>query len=293
MNNGELLVRVSRRAVEATDIIACNLVATDGRSLPSWEAGAHIDVHLPNGLVRQYSLCNALGQQEGYRIAVLRDPNTRGGSLALHALGEGDSLRISLPRNLFPLQEGSHSSLLFAGEIGITPLLAMAGRLNTQGRPFELHYFVRTRSRAAFLNELQSSPFAQQVIVHADDELCKSDSVATLLHSAREAARDTHIYTCGPTGFLDHVLETAKLQSWPEDQIHYESFMPVKPAGGDSFEVRIPSLGQSVTVAPNETVVAAVTRLGVDIPVSCEQGIRGCWRARLTTRTCTLRMKNV
>jgi vanillate O-demethylase ferredoxin subunit len=100
MNSGELLVRVSCRAVEATDISACNLVETDGRSLPSWEVGSHIDVHLPNGLVRQYSLGNALGQQEGYHIAVLRDPNNRGGSLAPHALQKGDSLRVSLSHNL-------------------------------------------------------------------------------------------------------------------------------------------------------------------------------------------------
>ena len=100
MNSGELLVRVSCRAVEAMDISACNLVETDGRSLPSWAAVAHIDVHLPNGLVRQYSLCNTLGQQEGNHSAVLRNPNTRGGSLTPHALQKGDSLRISLPHNL-------------------------------------------------------------------------------------------------------------------------------------------------------------------------------------------------
>ncbi len=280
-----IVVKVIRKSAEASDIVSCDLVSSDGEPLPDWEPGAHIDVRLANGMVRQYSLCSAVGQQSGYRIAVLRDPNSRGGSLAVHALGIGDTLSISEPRNLFPLKDGAHSTLLLAGGIGITPLLAMAWQLNAKGRPFELHYFVRSRSRAAFLSELQRSPFGQQVFVHADDEPGKSSSVVRLLHDALESAGDSHIYTCGPAGFLKHVLETANLQGWPEGQIHYESFSSMQPTGGATFEVRIPSLDKAVTVGSDETVVAAVSRLGLDIPMSCEQGICGTCLTRVLEGT--------
>lgn len=270
----EIEVRVVRKTREALEIQAYELAHAGGGELPTYAAGAHVDVHLPGGLVRQYSLCGGASQKGRYRIAVLRDSNTRGGSAAMHdVVSEGDLLRISAPRNLFPLTAGDHPSILLAGGIGVTPLLAMAYELHAAGRPFALHYFARSRERLAFLGELLQSDFAGQVVMHIDDEgQTGVDRVREVLSSL---APEAHVYTCGPTGFLGHVLATAETLSWPPDQLHYETFAPAQRAPGDAFEVRIQSTGESVIVGAGETVVAAVARLGIEIPMSCEQGICG------------------
>lgn len=270
----EIEVKVVRKISEALDINAYELEAANGGELPVYAAGAHVDVHLPGGLVRQYSLCGGISQQGRYRIAVLRDPKTRGGSKAMHeVVSEGYLLRIGSPRNLFPLVEGDHPSLLLAGGIGVTPLLAMAYELHAAGRAFELHYFARSRDRIAFLSELMQSEFASQVVFHIDEERRgDADQVRELLKTLESSA---HIYTCGPAGFLGHVLATAEEVGWPESQLHHETFAAAQRAPGDSFEVRIHSSGETVVVGEDETVVAAVARLGIEIPVSCEQGICG------------------
>ncbi|MDO8248326.1 MAG: PDR/VanB family oxidoreductase [Rhodoferax sp.] len=275
-----IAVKVARKVREAVDINSYELVSTDGQELPSFEAGAHVDVHLPNGLVRQYSLCGMPQQKDRYRIAVLRDPKSRGGSEAVHErVHEGDTLRISAPRNLFRLAVGEQASVLLAGGIGVTPLLAMAYHLHALGRSFELHYFARSKDRVAFLAELQNSGFAKNLVLHLDDEaVADAKPVHSLLETLQ---RDAHIYTCGPTGFLNHVLETASALDWPGAQVHYETFSPPEPIAGDSFEVRILSTGQSVMVAADETVVSAVARIGIEIPVSCEQGICGTCLTRV------------
>lgn len=272
-------VRVVRKTCEALDIHAYELAPVGEESLPAYAAGAHVDVHLPGGLVRQYSLCGSPAQHGHgahmrYRIAVLRDPQSRGGSQAMHeVVGEGDTLRIGAPRNLFPLLAGGQPSILLAGGIGVTPLLAMAYELHATGRPFRLHYFARTRGRVAFLAELLQGPFADHVELHLDDEgTAGGDTVRQLLAALPPTAQ---VYTCGPAGFLQHVLATAAAVAWPSEQLHYETFAPPQQTAGGSFTVRIHSTGASVTVASDETVVAAVARLGVEIPVSCEQGICG------------------
>ena len=280
MSANGIAVKVARKVREALDINSYELVCVNGQALPAFEAGAHVDVHLPNGLVRQYSLCGMPHQKDRYRIAVLRDPKSRGGSEAVHDLvHEGDTLRISAPRNLFRLAAGAQASVLLAGGIGVTPLLAMAYHLHALGSTFELHYFARSRDRVAFLAELQNSGFAGSVVLHLDDEaVAGARPLRSLLETLR---RDAHIYTCGPTGFLNHVLETASALDWPGGQVHYETFSPPQPIAGDSFEVRISSTGQSVVVAADETVVSAVARLGIEIPVSCEQGICGTCLTRV------------
>jgi vanillate O-demethylase ferredoxin subunit len=275
-----IVVKVSKKTREALDINAYELAAVGGGSLPAFEAGSHVDVHLPNGLVRQYSLCGGPSQKDRYRIAVLRDPKTRGGSQAVHELlNEGDTLSISSPRNLFPLVDGAQVSVLLAGGIGVTPLLAMAYRLHASQRPFELHYFARSRERVAFLAELMTGPFADRVVLHLDEETPPGKRPVRELLAALPP--DAHLYTCGPQGFLNHVLETAASLSLPEAQVHYETFSAPEPVSGDSFEVRIHSTGESVTVGADETVVAAVARLGIEIPVSCEQGICGTCLTRV------------
>ena len=280
MSSHEIVVRVVRKTREALDINSYELAASDASGLPGFEAGAHIDVHLPNGLTRQYSLCGHPQQAGRYRIAVLRDPKTRGGSQAVHDLiHEGDELRIGMPRNLFPLQKSGGHSLLLAGGIGVTPLLAMAYHLHREGRPFELHYFTRSRDRAAFMAELQASGLAAQVFFHFDDEPDASQKPVAELLAAMDGA--THLYTCGPAGFLNHVLDSARALGVPDARVHYETFAAAAPVSGGSFEVRIQSTGQKVVVGPDETVVAAVARLGIEIAVSCEQGICGTCLTRV------------
>ncbi len=278
------LVRVVRKEAVATGICAYELESADGTALPPFEAGAHVSVHLPNGLVRQYSLCGGPAQVDAgrYRIAVLRDARTRGGSLAMHeAVQEGDTLHIGAPSNLFPLAQDAGASVLLAGGIGVTPLLAMAYRLHAQGRPFTLHYFARSRDRVAFLDELLSGDFAARVVLHLDDE-APAGQGAPVPALWRMLPRDAHVYACGPAGFLQHVLGTAAEMQWPAHQVHHETFAPAAElAGGGAFEVRIASSGQVVTVGPDETVVAAVARLGIEIPVSCEQGICGTCLTRV------------
>jgi vanillate O-demethylase ferredoxin subunit len=274
MSANQITVKVARKRREALDISSYELVPVEAGDLPAFEPGAHIDVHLPNGLIRQYSLCGTPHQENRYRIAVLRDAKSRGGSQAIHDLvNEGDILRISPPRNLFKLFDGKQENLLLAGGIGVTPLLSMAYHLHKKGCQFELHYFARSKSRVAFLDEIRMGELAKNVVFHLDDEpVVDVRSVRALLESAPP---DAHVYTCGPMGFLDHVLKSTQDLGWPDHRVHYESFSAAGPVEGDSFEVRIQSTGQSIVVGPKETVVQAVARIGVDIPVSCEQGICG------------------
>lgn len=281
-----MVVRVVRKTPAARDISAYELEAMEtGTVLPSYEAGSHVDVHLPNGLIRQYSLCGGPSQAGRYRIAVLRDPASRGGSQAMHdQVAEGDTLRIGAPRNLFALTAGAHPSVLLAGGIGVTPLLAMAYRLHALGQPFVLHYFARSRDRVAFLDEMQSSPFSGQVRLHLDDE-ASSGEAPRVPALWRDFPGDAHVYACGPAGFLRHVQETADKLAWPARQLHQETFSPPVAAAGDSFAVRIASTEQVVTVGADETVVAAVARLGIEIPVSCEQGICGTCLTRVVSGT--------
>ncbi len=162
-------VKVVHKKEEAQDICSYELVRTDGGQLPAFSAGSHIDVHLPGGLIRQYSLCNDAAERHRYRIAVLRDPASRGGSVAMHdQINAGDVLQISEPRNHFPLVHAP-KTLLLAGGIGATPLLCMAQRLHKTGAAFEMHYCTRSQDRTAFRDEIATSPFAPNVHFHYDD----------------------------------------------------------------------------------------------------------------------------
>ena len=159
MSSTTLNVRVAGKTAAAQDICVFDLVAADGAALPPFSAGAHIDVHVPGGLVRQYSLCNPPHETQRYRIGVLRDAASRGGSQAMHERVEvGQTLTISTPKNHFPLAaDASSRSLLLAGGIGVTPILCMAEALGAAGADFEMHYCARTRRHAAFLDHLAAA----------------------------------------------------------------------------------------------------------------------------------------
>lgn len=281
-----LSVRVARKHTEALDICSLDLVAADGSTLPAFEAGAHLDVHLQGGLVRQYSLCNPPGETGRYQIAVLRDAGSRGGSVAVHeAVSEGAMLRISAPKNHFPLAAAAPHHLLLAGGIGITPLLAMAEQLHRQGETFELHHCTRSRERTPFVERVSASPFARQVQHHFDDgdAAQKLDITATL----QRAPTGTHLYVCGPTGFMDAVLAAGRAQGWPEARLHREYFAaaPVDHSHDGGFELEIASSGRVIPVRADQTALAALLAAGLDIPMSCEQGVCGTCLTRVKAGT--------
>ncbi|WP_249672644.1 PDR/VanB family oxidoreductase [Pseudomonas abieticivorans] len=274
-------VTVLARNDEALDICSLELAAVDGAPLPAFSAGAHIDVHLPGGLVRQYSLCNHPGERHRYLIGVLKDPASRGGSHAVHQqLQAGARLTISAPRNLFPLAENAQRSLLFAGGIGITPILCMAEHLARSGAQFELHYCARSAERAAFVERLQASPFADRVTLHFDEQ------PATALNAAQVLAgphAQRHLYVCGPGGFMQHILDSARAQGWAEEQLHREYFAaaPTDTANDGSFKVKVASTGQVFDVAADRSVAQVLESHGVEIQLSCEQGICGTCLTRV------------
>ena len=274
----DLAVRIACKQSEAQDICSLELVAMQGE-LPAFSAGAHIDMVLPGPqgeLIRQYSLCNAPGETHRYQIAVLREPQSRGGSDRVHdGLAVGDILRISVPRNHFALAAHAPHSLLLAGGIGITPLLAMAEQLSGQGAPFALHYATRTRARTPFLARIAAAPYAQQVFHHHSEgnNAQRLDIAATLT----QVAAGSHLYVCGPQRFIDAALATARGQGWPEDRLHCEYFSaaPIDTSGDRTFELEVASTGQVITVLPKQTALQALHAAGLDIASSCEEGVCG------------------
>jgi len=277
-------VKVLRRQAQAEGIDSFDLGREDGAPLPAFSAGSHVDVHLPNGLVRQYSLCNDQAETHRYRIAVLRDPASRGGSAAMHEqVREGDLITISEPRNHFPLAHAPHT-LLLAGGIGITPMLCMAQRLNTVSSSFELHYSTRSLSRTAFREEVAA--FGERTRLHLDD----GDAAQKLDLPAVLAAQPagTRLYVCGPTGFIDFVLKTAKAAGWPADHLHLEYFgaAPQDTSGDGAFQVRLASTGKTYTIPADKPVTLALADQGVSIMVSCEQGVCGTCLTRVLEGEC-------
>ena len=274
-------VVVVSRNDEAQGICSFELAAVDGSPLPAFSAGAHIDVHLPDGLVRQYSLCNHPQERHRYLIGVLKDPASRGGSQRLHEhIHNGARLRISEPRNLFPLAHGARRSLLFAGGIGITPILCMAERLAHGGADFELHYCARSSARAAFVQRLKDSPFAERVFLHFDEQPDTALDAAKVLAAPED---NVHLYVCGPAGFMQHVLDSARAQGWPEDHLHREYFAaaPVDSSNDGSFSVKVSSSGQVFEIPADKTVVQVLESHGIEIAMSCEQRICGTCLTRV------------
>jgi vanillate O-demethylase ferredoxin subunit len=263
--------------MEARDICSLELVSADDKALPAFSAGAHIDVHLPGGLVRQYSLCNSPAETHRYLIAVLRAPVSRGGSTEVHdTLSVGHLLTISLPRNLFPLAPEARKSLLLAGGIGVTPMLCMAEQLAASGADFTLHYAARSRDHMAFIQRIGAGPVTDRVQLHFDDGAAPQRLDLQAVLAAPEPGK--HLYVCGPKGFIDAVLTTARAKGWDGAALHWEFFggAGTQPGAGDcAFEVQIASSGQLIVVSPRQTVTQALAAAGVNVPVSCEQGICG------------------
>lgn len=263
--------------------LSVNLVAENGQPLPEWQPGAHIDVHLRDGLVRQYSLTGQSRIRSHYQICIARDRQSRGGSRYVHdSLRPGQVLSISVPRNLFPLQPAGKVILMAAG-IGITPLYAMAEALELSGVPFVLHYYVKQRGDEAFLAQLSKS------FAHGFCEIWYSSEG----HSPRDhlpaelltIAEDTHLYLCGPQEFMTQVSQQATACGWRSENIHTEAFKPALPTSmsiDEGFTVTIARTGQQCIVSPDQTIARVLLENGVDVPLSCEMGMCGACLTRVT-----------
>lgn len=273
-----LTVRVTRIVRQTPEILAFELSHPWGRALPAYGAGAHVDIHLPGGFTRQYSIARAPAAKPlaPYVVAVKREPASRGGSASMHErVREGDLLPISAPRNTFPIRPEARRHLLLAGGIGMTPLLAMAQALAAQGADFEFCCFARSREHLAFAEALRAPALAAHVRLHFDD--AEAPEKINLKFLLTHPAQGTHLYVCGPGGFMQAVRSAAA--HWPEEAIHTEYFAPPSSGAGQGsdspFELVLARRGITVAVAADQTAVAALHDVGIDIPTSCEQGLCG------------------
>jgi vanillate O-demethylase ferredoxin subunit len=288
MSNLHVRVGSVRRA--AQDVAAVVLLPRSGERLPPFSAGAHIDVVLPlpgGAVVRQYSLCNDAAEDGRYVIGVARSVDGRGGSRwLLDHLREGDDLEIGVPRNSFPLQEAAPNTVLIAGGIGITPLLAMARRLAALGRSWTLYYCVRTPQRAAFLGELMALGPTQVIPVYDG-----VDGVTPLRLDRVVAAAPagTHFYCCGPAGLIAAFREATTGR--PADHVHVEWFAPPPPAPqaqppAQDFGLRLARSQRELRVAADESILDALLAAGIDVPYSCRTGVCATCETRVLEGAC-------
>jgi|SRR5579883_1873545 vanillate O-demethylase ferredoxin subunit len=256
---------------ETPEIKCFELRAMEG-VLPPVQPGAHIDVHLGNGLTRQYSLWNG-PTETAYFIGVKREPQSRGGSAAMHRLIAGQVLEIGEPRNNFPLAETSGLSLLLAGGIGITPLLSMLRFLEAQNRPVQLHFFSRSVTLSPFRALLDGKPNVTQ---HVDLLPPRLDGILLNILSGRQS--DDHVYICGPARFMELAQAIAGASGWPAVQIHLEYFTAENRSGGTAdteFELVLHKSAKRLTVNRDQTIIVALREAGIEILTSCEQGVCG------------------
>jgi vanillate O-demethylase ferredoxin subunit len=266
-------VAISRRETLADGIVGLDLVAVDGGPLPAFDAGAHVDVYVSSGVVRQYSICNDPTERTRYRLGILQEANSRGGSTEIHrAFTEGRRIKIGPPRNNFRLVDDAQKVMLLAGGIGITPLLSMALYLKRRGTPFHLSYCSRTRGRTAFLSEL-GGELAAHTTVHFDD------GPDTQRFSAEKMAfgpsPGTHVYVCGPQGFMDWTIGELKRLGWPENNIHVEYFTATADKTGGTFQVVATRSGKTVEVPAGKSIAEVLIANGIEVSMSCEQGVCG------------------
>jgi ferredoxin-NADP reductase len=284
-----LNVRVHERRVVADGVIAIELRASQGYELSHFTAGSHIDVELTardahgHFIVRQYSLCNDPAEHHRYVIAVGRDADTRGGSAYLHdELKVGDIVRISTPRNHFQLYEPAPHSVLVAGGIGITPLLAMARRLSALGRTWTLYLCARTPERAAFLDELEALP---GTVIPVFDGV-PGGAPIDLKRVIGDAPANAHLYCCGPTTLMEAFEQAAAQRE--AHTVHVEWFKP-RPASTASdvatangaFELNLAHSGVTLAVPPEKSILDVLIEAGVSVQYSCCDGVCGTCETRV------------
>lgn len=255
------------------------LADPDDWPLPPFTAGAHVDLHLAGGLTRSYSLCGDPKAGERWQLAVLREPESRGGSAFLHeGLAVGDRVACSLPRNHFPLAKSAARHVFLAAGIGVTPFLAMIAVLEREGGDFHLHLWARDALHAPFAETVRRLAGEGRASLHlpGTGRLAVADAVAA------EEGGETHLYACGPARFLDAYDQAAA--ALDPARVHREFFVPppveADPDAGP-FEVELARSGLKLKVAPGETILDVVRAAGVAVDASCEGGICGACRARV------------
>jgi ferredoxin-NADP reductase len=254
----------------------------DGAPLPAYKPGAHIDLHLPNGLTRQFSLVVPASDPESYVVGVKRDPESRGGSrYIIDEMRVGHEIKISAPRNTFPLVEDAEHVVLFAGGIGITPIWCMAQQLAALGRSWKLYYACRSRADMAFVETLEK--FDQKFRhLHFDDQAGKVLDIAAAM---AETPQNAHIYCCGPNPMLK-AFEAATAGR-PRHLIHVEYFTPKEEASADQdsklggFWVELARSGEEYFIPEGKKVLEVLYEAGVDVDYSCELGICGACETKV------------
>jgi ferredoxin-NADP reductase len=266
----EYQVEVKSISAASPDVCLIELAPRSPADLPSFTAGSHIDLKLPNGMTRSYSLINSQAERNRYLIAVRRQIDGRGGSGYLHdSLRSGQALVVSAPRNNFPLDESAPDSVFIAGGIGITPVWSMIQRLHGIGRPWKLFYGARSRQDAVFADELQAIGREEQLNFHFGPQPRLSiDSVVASLPAG------THLYCCGPAAMLSAFEKAASGR--PGETIHLEHFAATeKPAADGEFRVKLARRGTTLVVPPGVTILDTLLGAGIDVPHSCREGVCG------------------
>jgi vanillate monooxygenase ferredoxin subunit len=286
MNRHERIsVRIRRRRREVNNIVSIELEAVAGSPLPGFTAGSHVDLLLPSGLIRQYSLCSDPLDLNTYRIAVLLEPASRGGSREVHSLAVGQELSIGVPRNHFPLADDHDSAVLIAGGIGITPIMTMAQTLYRNGVRFSFHYLTRSRMATSFRKELQASSFGSSLQLRHDDEE-GIPSPAELERRIGPPAKGRHLYVCGPRPLIAACIAAADRAGWTDEAIHVEHFKgPDEQVSGKPVTLHLVRRGITIEVPGDRTLARALAEAGIEVPVSCEQGICGTCMVAVTAGT--------
>jgi vanillate O-demethylase ferredoxin subunit len=276
---GRLALQVRQITYEAIGISAYELVDPAGGELPPFTAGAHVDFHLRDGRVRQYSLTNDPAERHRYVIAVLCDERGRGGSKALHERVHVQRLvSVGTPRNNFPLAAAARRHLMLAGGIGVTPMMSMVRQLEREGGDYVLHYCTRSPGHTAFREELAPLAAKGRVVFHHDGGNPSDGLDLARLLAVQEEG--THLYYCGPSGFMKACREAAA--RWAPDTVHLEHFSAgVAPAAAAAattlhapvFQVRIASSGATYEVPDSQTIVDVLRDNGVEIATSCNAGL--------------------
>lgn len=272
---------IAQVTAAATDINSLELVAVNEEALPAYKAGAHVDVFIKPGLTRQYSLTGDPADRTRYRLGILRDPNSRGGSSAIHEdFKVNQHIRIGKPRNNFPLHDAAHT-ILFAGGIGVTPMLSMAYALEAANASWEMHYCGRTADRLAFVDEMKR--FNGKVHIHLDSG--PKDQALDINAVLQNASRNHHLYVCGPNGFMDFVVKAAANNHWDADCVHLERFGAEVDTDGEPFTVIAKKSGKHIDVQPGETINEKLKAIGIDVNVSCQSGVCGTCLTRVLEGT--------
>ncbi|KOS56368.1 PDR/VanB family oxidoreductase [Rhodococcus rhodochrous] len=265
-------VTVAEIVQESPTVRSFTLTKTDGSPLGTYRPGAHIDVVGPTSITRQYSLFSTPDAQDSFAFAVKREQNSRGGSAALHELQVGDALRISPPRNLLSIATDATHHVLVAAGIGITPMLSMARYMDVHGISFELHYFARSEAEAAFLPLLRERCPDK---LHAHLGVGRDEQDEILGSTLAGADPGTHVYTCGPDGFMTKVVALAS-RHVPAGSIHLENFHATEqPDASENSPFEVELEGETYRVPADRSIVEVLQENGCDVDTSCQEGICG------------------